>query len=140
MANFIYDKARQKFLNGEISWASDTIKVALVNSGYISNQNSHTSLNDIKNSSGVSSIIGISNQLNGKTSIDGVASANSITLEGIESGHSIKSLIIFRENQNQTTDLIAFIDTASGIDGGLMTTGNNITISWSSDSNKIFKL
>jgi hypothetical protein len=30
MANAVYDKAREAFLNGDLDWSSDTIKVVLV--------------------------------------------------------------------------------------------------------------
>ena len=30
MANTVYDKAREAFLNGDLDWSSDTIKVVLV--------------------------------------------------------------------------------------------------------------
>ena len=142
MANFIYDKAREKFLNGEISWSQDEIRIALVNDKYTQNQLDHISLNDIKNLSGESAIItnGISEPLGGKTITNGIAGANDITLNNIPSGNTIKSIIIYRKNQNESTDLIAFIDTGTGVDGGLKTTGNQITISWNNGLNKIFKL
>ena len=51
MANFLYDNAREKFFNGDISWSRDTFKVLLLTSDYIADKSNHTNLTDIAQTS-----------------------------------------------------------------------------------------
>jgi hypothetical protein len=146
MANFVYDKAREKFLNGDISWTRDTFKVILLNSSYVASKD-HQTLVDVP----TSSRIALSTALVNKTVTGGVASADPKVVTDVPSGRVIKSLIIVKQNTLATdlqSELIAYIDTASGISGtnnsGLTTTGANVTINWSGSvgavPNKIFNL
>jgi hypothetical protein len=147
MANFIYDKAREKFLSGELSWKNDTsgvIKVALVNNRYVPDQSQDITLNDI-NTLGQAIIADAS--LQNLTVTNGIAGADPITIQNVDSGNSIKYIVLYKHNNsNNQTTLIAFIDTAQGIDNGLTTDGRDIKIVWSNTSNlefpsyKIFKL
>ncbi len=42
MANTLYDKARQRFLEGQFNWNTDTIKAMLIDTGaYTANFTSH---------------------------------------------------------------------------------------------------
>jgi len=146
MANFVYDKAREKFLNGDISWTRDTFKVILLNSSYVASKD-HQTLIDVP----TGSRIALSTALVNKTVTNGVASADPKIVADVPSGRVIKSLIIVKQNTLATdaqSELIAYIDTASGISGtnnsGLTTTGANVTINWSGSvgavPNKIFNL
>jgi hypothetical protein len=146
MANFVYDKAREKFLNGDISWTRDTFKVILLNSSYVASKD-HQTLIDVP----TGSRIALSTALVNKTVTNGVASADPKIVADVPSGRVIKSLIIVKQNTLATdaqSELIAYIDTASGISGtnnsGLTTTGANVTINWSGSAgavpNKIFNL
>ena len=48
MANTLYDYGRQRFLEAQINWMSDTIKVLLVDTGtYTPNTSAHQYLSDI---------------------------------------------------------------------------------------------
>lgn len=49
MANAIYNSAKKKLIDGSIDLDSDTIKVALVQSGYTPNIDSHDFFDDITN-------------------------------------------------------------------------------------------
>ena len=47
MANMLYDTSRQMFLEGQLNWADDTVKVALVNTNaYTSNVATHKHTDD----------------------------------------------------------------------------------------------
>lgn len=80
-----------------------------------------------------------SGALAGKTTTAGVLDANDLTVSTV-TGDPFESLVIFNDTPGTeaTKDLIAFIDTATG----LPTTPNgaDITIVWDSGANKIFKL
>ena len=48
MANALFDKARQRFLEGQFNWNTDTIKAVLVDTGtYTPNLSAHEFLSDI---------------------------------------------------------------------------------------------
>ena len=48
MANALFDKARQRFLEGQFNWNTDTIKAVLVDTGtYTVNLAAHEFLSDI---------------------------------------------------------------------------------------------
>lgn len=49
MANVFYDNAKKNLWNGSINLASDTLKVALVGSGYTPNQATHEYFSDVTN-------------------------------------------------------------------------------------------
>ena len=52
MANTLYDSARQGFLEAQINWLTDTVKVLLVDAGaYTPNVSTHHFLADIQVSS-----------------------------------------------------------------------------------------
>jgi len=136
MSNFIYNKAREKFLNGELSWgvgtAGDTFKAVLITSDYTPSQ-SHTHLSDIPSSAR----IGTSSDLTNKNVTSGVASANPASFTGLTTGPSIRYIAIIKQNvgdTDATSDLIAFIDTATGITTGLPVTQSTATIEWTLDS------
>lgn len=139
MANFVYTKACEKFLSQEISWLSDTFKVAALTSDYTASEDTHTSLANIPSTARV----GISSALSGKTVTGGVASANSAVFTGIQLNKKIKSLVIFKQNSGVTDEtqmpLIAYIDTATGLTDGLLTQNTSLTIDWTgTDFKKIF--
>ena len=147
MANFIYDSARAKFLNGDISWTRDTFRVVLLSGEYSASQSSDTALVHVKESSRIA----FSGALDGKEVTAGVATANPVTVsggpEGVPAGKTIRSLVIIRQNPGSVqdgADLIAYIDTAGGLSGGLSTQGNDVVIDWALDSSnnpkKVFKL
>ena len=136
MANFLFDKARQKFLNGELSWANNEFKVCLLSSGYSANQIQDETLANIPELSRIA----ISAALTNKDSTGGVAKAATTTLSGVSATKSIKSLVIFKTAaQLEDSILVAYIDSAGGIgDNGLTATSGTVTIQW--NNGEIFKL
>jgi hypothetical protein len=142
MANFLYDNAREKFLNGDISWSRDTFKVLLLTSDYIADKSTHTNLTDIAQASRIAT----SDALTNKGITSGSASASNTTFTGVDANKVVKSMVIVKQNPTDTenqTILIAHIDTADGItgqNGGLTTTGSDIQIDWAGTDDIIFKL
>lgn len=135
MANGLYDKARKAFLDGDLSWTGDNIKVVLVDDTYSVNLASHEFLVDIQQSSRVST----SSLLANKQSTDGVADADDVSFSLVPNNRQVKALIIFQENLDESSSkLIAYIDTATGLP--FMGNGGNITLQWDNGANKIFKL
>lgn len=137
MANFLYDKAREKFLKGELSWSNDDIKVVLVSSAYTPVQNEHTSLANIPSNARVA----ISGNLTSKTTLNGVAGAGDVVFSAVPVDKQVQAFVIYKDNAINEADkqLIAYIDTASGA-LPTTTTTSEFKIFWNSGANKIFKL
>lgn len=134
MANVIYDKGRQAFLEGQIAYLTDTIKVALVKSTYTPSTSLHQFYSDVS-----SHVAGTPLTLSGKTSTGGVADADDLIFPTIPSGFLVKYLVIYKDTgTDSTSPLIGVIDSGTNIP--TVSNGAEITVSWSNDSNKIFKL
>lgn len=134
MASALYGKGREKFLNGDIDWAADDIKVCLIDTGTYS-----VSIDTHEFHSDLSGIVATSANLGSKTSTLGVADAADVVFTAV-SGSSVEAIVIWKDTGvSGTSPLIAYIDSASA---GLPVTpnGGNITITWDSGANKIFKL
>lgn len=135
MANALYDAGRDAFLNGNIDWVNDTIKVILVDTDdYTVDLSTHTDLDDVAAGARVST----ATLANASTSA-GVADADDSTFSSV-SGDQSEALIIYKDTGTESTStLIAYIDTVSS---GLPVTpnGGDITVTWDSGANKIFKL
>lgn len=135
MANALFDKARQRFLEGQFNWNTDTIKAILVDTGtYTVNLSAHEFLSDI----GTGARISVSGAFTGKTTAGGAADANDITFTSV-TGASVEAIVIYSDTGvDSTSPLIAFIDTATGLP--ITPNGGDIIVTWDNGANKIFKL
>lgn len=130
MASALYDKGRDAFLNGSINWTSDTIKVALVGSGYTANMATDQFF------SSVSGVIGTPMALANKSTAAGVANADPVTSASIATGSTITQIVIYKDTGSASTSpLIAREDVPS-----TPTNGGTATLTWDAGANKIFKL
>lgn len=133
MANALYDLGREKFLNGAINWTTDNIKVAIVDGAvYTPDLNLDEFIDDIV------SVIATSGNLTGKDTTDGVADAADVTFTTVSGAQSEFLVIYFDSGTPSTSPLIALIDTATGLP--VTPDGGDITVTWDSGANKIFKL
>ena len=135
MANALFDKARQRFLEGHFNWNTDTIKAVLVDTGtYTVNLSAHEFLSDI----GTGARISTSGAFTGKVTTGGAADANDITFTSV-TGASIEAIVLYKDTgTDATSPLIAFIDTATGLP--ITPNGGDIIVTWDNGANKIFKL
>lgn len=133
MASALYDKGRQRFLEGSIAWLTDNIKVVLVDAAdYTVNLATHEFLSDIPALARVAT----STNLTGKTSAAGVADAADVTFTAV-TGDPSEVLVIYKDTGTETTSpLIAYIDTATGLP--VTPNGGDITVTWAAQG--IFKL
>lgn len=138
MANALYDKGREDFLDGSIDWDTDTIKVVACDSGYTANLSTHANLSDVPAAARVAT----SGALTSKTVAAGVADAADVTFLAVASGKTITQLVIYKDTGAESTSrLIARIDTnASSQAISIPTNGGDITIQWDNGANRIFKL
>lgn len=135
MANALFDKARQRFLEGQFNWNTDTIKAVLVDTGtYTVNLSAHEFLSDI----GTGARITTSGAFTGKATTGGAADANDVTFTSV-TGASIEAIVLYKDTgTDSTSPLIAFIDTATGLP--ITPNGGDIIVVWDNGANKIFKL
>ncbi|MDM1760023.1 hypothetical protein [Acinetobacter sp. 251-1] len=135
MANTLYDFARQRFLEAQINWMTDTIKVLLVDTGAYTPQTSvHQYLSDIPTSARIAGPV----TLTAKATTGGAADAADVTFPTV-SGASIEAIVIYADTgTDSTSPLIAYIDTATGLP--ITPNGGDIIVTWDNGTNKIFKV
>ena len=133
MANELYPKAKEAFLNGSINMVANTITIALVDTGVYTFSSAHQFRNDVSNSAVISSTT-----LSNKTIANGVFDADDATFSSV-TGANCEALIIFTDTGIQgTSRLVAYIDSATGLP--ILPNGGDITVAFSSGSSRIFAL
>lgn len=143
MANALYDAGREGFLGGDLDWDAHNIKLGMIDTAdYTVNLSTHDFFNDVAPdltpSGGTDPLVAISGNFANKTKVAGVADADDITLTSV-SGDVSEAIIILRDSGAvATSNLIAYIDTATGLP--VTPNSGNIVVQFDSGSNKIFKL
>lgn len=133
MANALYPKAKEAFLNADIDLAADTIKISLIDTGTYTYTSTHQYRSDVANAAVISTAT-----LSNKTTANGVFDADDALFTSV-TGANAEALIIFQDTGVQSTSrLIAYIDSATGLP--ILPNGGDITVAFSSGSNKIFSL
>jgi len=135
MANRMYDLGRESFLKGEISWSADNIKVVLVDSAdYTPDTATDQFLSDIL----LAGRVATSANLTTKTTTNGVADADDVTLSSV-TGDQSELIVVYQDTGVEgTSRLIALVDTATGLP--VTPNGGDIQIQWDAGADKIFKL
>ncbi|MFQ5574663.1 MAG: hypothetical protein ACE5E0_03445 [Terriglobia bacterium] len=141
MASGLYDLGRGHFLDGNIDWSANTIKCFLIDSGaYTVNlatdeHAANTPTGDIP----AAAKIATSAALTAKTSTNGVADAADVTFSSV-TGATVEAIVVYVDGATPGTDdyLIAYIDNAPEFP--VTPNGGDITVTWDSGANKIFKL
>lgn len=136
MANALYDKGREAFLNGQISWGNDDIRAILVDTTlYTVNLATHQYLSSVPGNSRKA----VSSSFIGKSVAAGVADATDVTFSAVSAGNAIQAMVIYKHTGNDATAaLIAYIDSATGLP--VTPNGGDITATFDNGNNRIFKL
>lgn len=123
MANALYDKGREGFLDGSIDWDTHDIRVILVDvNDYTVNLATHDNLDDVP----AGARVAVSSSLAGKTVTNGVADADNVTFSAV-TGDPSEALVIYKHTGTESTSrLIAYIDTATGLP--VTPNGGDITV------------
>ena len=133
MANALYPKAKEAFLNADIDMASDTITIALIDTGEYTYSSSHEFRSDIPNLAVISTAT-----LSNKTITNGVFDADDATFTSV-TGANCEALIIFQNTATASTSrLIAYIDSATGLP--ILPNGGDIIVAFSGGASRIFAL
>ena len=135
MANALYGIGRASFLDADIDWSADNIRIILADSAdYTLLINTDDFLNDVPGAARVAT----SGNLASKTSTLGTADAADVTFSAV-SGDQSEYILIYQHTGTETTShLIAAIDTATGLP--VTPNGGDITVQWDNGTNKIFTL
>ena len=135
MANALYGKGRQKFLEGGVAWLTDSIKAVLVDvADYTVQIDTHEFLSDIAGAGRVAT----SANMSAKTSTLGVADVGDFSFTAV-TGDPSEAIIFYKDTGTAATSpLIAYIDTATGLP--VTPNGGDINIQVDNGSNKLFKL
>lgn len=147
MANNLYDKAREAFLTGEISWKDDTIKVALVGTplgstatytAKTSGPTSHQFLSEIPQSNRLATAELVRDFGSGSNDASlGVAKGRQVSFSNVTG--TIRAIVIYKDTGNDATSpLIAHLDDINATNSTL-SSATPVTISWDTTSG-IFKL
>lgn len=135
MANVLYDKGREGFLDGTINWSSGDIRVILVRSTYTFSA-AHDFVDDIT----AGNENGRTAALASKTVTSGVADAADTT---VTAGAAVacNALVIFQHTGvDATARLIAYIDTPTSGLPFTPSASQVVNITWDNGANRIFKL
>jgi hypothetical protein len=135
MANALYAKAKKAFLDADIDLLADNIKVCLIDAAdYTVDLTNHDFLDDVAGAA----IVATSGNLAGKSTTGGVFDADDVTFTAV-TGDPCEALIIYKDSgAAATSNLIAYIDTATGLP--VTPAGTDIPVVWSSGASKIFAL
>jgi len=144
MANALYDKGREGFLDGSIDWDTDTIKAILIRTSgggagpyYTLDLANDNDLADIPSNGDCRPVSGVT--ISSKTVTAGVADGSDTTFPTVASGDPAQLVVVYADSGVEATSrLIAAFDTMTGLP--ITPNGGNIKVTWSSDSNRIFKL
>ena len=133
MANALYPKAKEAFLNADIDMATDTVTIALIDTANYVYSSTHQYRSDISDDAVIASTT-----LSNKTTANGVFDADDATFTSV-TGANCEALVIFQNTGTQSTSrLIAYIDSATGLP--ILPNGGDITVAFSSGANRIFAL
>lgn len=135
MANALFAKAKKKLLDADIDLLVDDIKCVLVDHA---DDDPAVASDEFLSDIAEAGRVATSGNLANKSTTDGVFDADDVTIAAV-SGDQFESIVIYKDTGNAATSpLIARIDTASGLP--CTPNGGDITITWDSGANKIFKI
>ncbi|MDX1497055.1 MAG: hypothetical protein R3352_05840 [Salinisphaeraceae bacterium] len=135
MANSLYDKGREGFLDGSIDYDTDNIKIMLIDEA---DDTIDLGLDEDLADRAAASRVATSSNLTTKTVTAGVADADDVTFSSV-TGDESESIDMYQDTGTEATSrLILNIDTATGLP--VTPNGGDITVTWDSGANKIFKL
>lgn len=135
MANSLYDWGRANFLNGNIDWTTNDIRLDFIDE----DDDVPDLVNDQDRADRVvAAIVDTSANFGGKTSAAGTADANDVTVAAVV-GDEFESIdIYYWSGVDATSLLICNIDTATGLP--LTPNGGDIIVQWDGGADRIFTL
>ncbi|OHD21350.1 MAG: hypothetical protein A2Y38_16580 [Spirochaetes bacterium GWB1_59_5] len=134
MANALYVKGKEKMLQGQINWLTDTIKAALVKSAYTVDLAAHEFLSDLG-----ANVLNTNQALSGRSVTGGVFDANPMTWPSVTAGDTASFVVLFKDTGVAgTSPLLMYLDTITNFP--VSTNGSDVTAQDNGGANKIFSL
>lgn len=127
-----YAKGRERFLDGALSWTTDTFKVALLDGGYVFNGSTHQFVSDLG-----AHIVARSLSLTSKTVTGGIAGATDATCPSVGGPHVEAYAVYHDTGSDATSELIVFVDDGTGLP--IIPNFGTVTVTFDGP-NKVFKL
>jgi len=142
VANAVFPKAKEGFLEGTIDLDTAVIKVALVR-GYTYGS-SHNTVSNVTGAGGT--LHATSGALTGKSVTNGVFDADDVTFTTPASNSNDHSILVYQASapaggadvDASSQRLIAWIDTGTGIP--IKPAGGDISVVWDNGASRIFSL
>lgn len=139
--NALYDKGRQKVLEGSIPWLTADIKAVLIDinagGGYTVNLASDEFLSIIPLGARISTSANLAN----KTSTAGVADADDTSFPGTVAGTVCEAIALYKDTgAAATSPLIYYADSGGVTNLPVTTNGVAITLQFNNGPDKIFKI
>jgi hypothetical protein len=135
MADALFAHFKEHLLNKDVDLLVDNIKVVLVD------HTDHTpdpAVDEYLHDIDAAARVATSGNMDGKSTTHGVFDANDVTINTV-TGDGVDSIVIYMDSGDEDTSiLIAYIDSATGLP--YTPSGGNIQITWSSGAYKIFAL
>lgn len=106
----IYDAAREGFLDGSLSWTSDTIKAVAIAEGYVPDFSTHRDLADVPKQYRLAT----SNALTGKAATNGLATSSVAKFLNVTK--KIEGVLLFNDTGSDSTSrLISFSNVGANL-------------------------
>jgi hypothetical protein len=136
MANFVYKKAKESMLSGELNLSANSLKVAFIDTSlYTPNQNTDEFLSTIPTAAKKyrsAALTNVSNDL-------GVLDADDLTI--VHDGTAFSAIVFYQYGTaDSDSRLIAFIDDSEGLPFPAAAESLPMTLQWNNSSTKIISL
>jgi hypothetical protein len=132
----LFDAAREAFLDGDLDWSAQTFKVYLIDHA---DDNPDVAVDDFLDDVAAGARVAGPVTLTTSSPLGtGVADADDISFTAA-TGDQSEALLIYRDTGVEgTSNLVAEIDSATGLP--VTPNGGDIDVTWDSGANRIFKL
>lgn len=136
MANFIYKKAKEGMLNGQIDIDSTNLKVVFIDtSKYSANEDINQFLSDIPSNARVHTSLALGNVSTTLGVLD--ADDMAMTYDGL----SFQAIVLCQTGStDENSRLISFIDTSEGLPFAQTSESVSLSIRWDNTSTKIITI
>lgn len=137
MSNFVYKKAKEAILNGQINFSSNQFKLLFVNTAnYTASESSDEFVSNINNNA----VVATSNAISSVTNTLGVIDAQDVTIF-LEANTTFDAIILFQSTGNTATSrLLFYIDTGFNLPFVGSPLSSSLTIAWENNPTKILSL
>jgi len=127
MASVIYPKCKENLWKANIDLDTDTVKVALVDTGTYSYSVTHEAYDDL------SGVVGTPVELTNVVVSNGSIAGDDITFSSV-TGNTVEAVILYVDSGTPSTSyLIAYIDDITN--SPIIPNGGDLTIEWDDGSN-----